>query len=339
MMSGIFDLQHTGISDVFSDPAETLSTLLHLLPRLPEPLRKKVKTYIRQEYQTYPPQTVAHAGWGGAPREDMLFPPDGDPARTGTLWSSTTGASRLGWSKFGWGIPPFNYYALWQYAAVFGVEKEMGDVAKQIAPPQFNAGSMPFVLNSLIAGYVGAYRLGMKAGIDATELKKMEQILADLFITRAALCKAPESLAAAGFEWGGHGYSLFTYDPATGEAAFSPVEAGGWLSAPKMYYPTFDFFPLTPPLARFLRDYARAEVAHSVAAYNERQPYWFVGKSEETSGEGVHQPLQEGIAYFQARAMVLQQPRAELEKYLDVPAFTRSDLYYLQKVGVCLTAP
>jgi hypothetical protein len=37
-------------------------------------------------------------------------------------------------------------------------------------------------------------------------------------------------------------------------------------------------------------------------------------------------------AIFQAKAMILQQPRRELAKYLDVPAFPVGDLFYIQKL-------
>ena len=34
-------------------------------------------------------------------------------------------------------------------------------------------------------------------------------------------------------------------------------------------------------------------------------------------------------ALFQAKALILKEPRKELDKYLDVPAFARGDLFYL----------
>jgi hypothetical protein len=42
---------------------------------------------------------------------------------------------------------------------------------------------------------------------------------------------------------------------------------------------------------------------------------------------------------FQARAYVLQQPFSELVKYLDVPAFERGDLFYIQNLVAALQAP
>jgi len=46
-------------------------------------------------------------------------------------------------------------------------------------------------------------------------------------------------------------------------------------------------------------------------------------------GEGNLQHLYDAHALFQAKALVLKQPRDELDKYLDVPAFARGDLFYL----------
>jgi hypothetical protein len=50
------------------------------------------------------------------------------------------------------------------------------------------------------------------------------------------------------------------------------------------------------------------------------------------AGEGVLRPLYDTIALFQAKAKILGKERAELEKYLDVPAYAVGDLFYIQKL-------
>jgi hypothetical protein len=48
--------------------------------------------------------------------------------------------------------------------------------------------------------------------------------------------------------------------------------------------------------------------------------------------------LQDTIASFQAKAMILQASRSELELYLDVPAVPIGDLYYIQRLILALDA-
>ena len=41
---------------------------------------------------------------------------------------------------------------------------------------------------------------------------------------------------------------------------------------------------------------------------------------------------------FSAKAMILREPREELIKYLDVPAFARGDLFYIQNLVAAIEA-
>ena len=56
--------------------------------------------------------------------------------------------------------------------------------------------------------------------------------------------------------------------------------------------------------------------------------------------------LYDSYALYMAKALILEETGDELEKYLDVPAFARGDLYYIQKLvatienyGSALNAP
>ena len=68
-------------------------------------------------------------------------------------------------------------------------------------------------------------------------------------------------------------------------------------------------------------------------------PFWFVGMTEQAIGENAVQPLYDVNALFQAKALILQEPRGELVKYLDVPAFARGDLFYIHNLAALLEAP
>jgi hypothetical protein len=82
-----------------------------------------------------------------------------------------------------------------------------------------------------------------------------------------------------------------------------------------------------------------AKAQATVDQYQVLTPNWFVTKFSHSGPESYSQPLYDYAALFQARAYVLQQPFSELVKYLDVPAFERGDLFYVQNVVAALQAP
>jgi hypothetical protein len=148
------------------------------------------------------------------------------------------------------------------------------------------------------------------------------------------LARSHDSLAQAGFEYGGARHTLDSYDPATGRAEFAEIQLGGF----PYHKFTLEFLGLVTELGRFLADYAPREVAEAVQAANARHPYWFVARGEEGDGEGTLHPLYDGINLFQAKALILNEPRQELEKRLDVPAFPVGDLFYIHNLAATLEA-
>jgi len=64
-----------------------------------------------------------------------------------------------------------------------------------------------------------------------------------------------------------------------------------------------------------------------------------VSKSEDAYGEGVISNLHEVNSLFQAKAQILGATKQELAPYLDVPAFERGDLYYIDNLVAYLKAP
>jgi hypothetical protein len=68
-------------------------------------------------------------------------------------------------------------------------------------------------------------------------------------------------------------------------------------------------------------------------------PYWFVSRYTASIAESTTQNLYDYPAMFQAKAYLLKETQANLIKYLDVPAFARGDLFYIQNLVAAIEAP
>jgi hypothetical protein len=95
---------------------------------------------------------------------------------------------------------------------------------------------------------------------------------------------------------------------------------------------------LVPELGDYLNQNALAKVQEAVDEYNFTAPYWFVSRYNAVVNEGVMQHLYDYPAVFQAKAYILKESRQELTKYLDVPAFERGDLFYIQNLIAAIEA-
>jgi hypothetical protein len=91
-------------------------------------------------------------------------------------------------------------------------------------------------------------------------------------------------------------------------------------------------------LADHLQEHALPKVQDALAEYEQIAPYWFVSFAEEGFGENAITPLYDGQTLFLAKAWILRADGTELEQYLDVPAFARGDLFYLQKLVAAINA-
>jgi hypothetical protein len=80
-------------------------------------------------------------------------------------------------------------------------------------------------------------------------------------------------------------------------------------------------------------------VKEAIDEYDYVVPCWFVSKYDSSFEEGMLHHLYDYSALFQAKAYVLKEPREELVKYLDVPAFSRGDLFYIQNLIAAIEAP
>lgn len=312
---GHFDMpsQHQCGDDLveyFHNPADTIVTLVQALPHLPESMQPQVKAYLQAEFSAYPPYLYNHIGWrDGAAREAFDLPPEVTQALPGL-------PPEVGISGFVWGFNPYNVYALSQYAAL----QNDPHVAQQLltaaqnnravmdnlrnVPSNAVLAKMPFVHNAYIAGYLGYLELERLAG--RAESSQFRQELSRLLQLRA---------------------SQFSKDSAYAMAATR--DEGAYCRTLNV---ASNFMFLVPELADYLHDHALAKVQSALAEYEQIAPYWFVSFAEEGFGENALNPLYDGQALFLAKAWILDEPGAELEKYLDVPAFARGDLFYIQKL-------
>jgi len=310
--SGLFDQRAKStvgenLIDYWHHPADTLYTLILTLPHLPPSQQAAVKSYLQNEYATYPPYTYIHIGWkDGAAREIFDLPPEVESDRVNHPAHSN-------WASFyqGWYYPPHMFYALWKYAQVFGGAQQIFNNSKtrlQAPPADSYLTTYPYIHNAYIAGYLGYLELEKLA--TGSESSAVRAELNRLLTLRST-----------------------TFDK---DSPWYPADKHEYARALNV---ARNFMYLVPELGQHLRTHNLGEVAAALEEYNYVAPYWFVTKTEHMFCEGVINPLFDYSALFQARALILKEPREELLKYLDVPAFERGDLFYIQNLVAAIEAP
>jgi hypothetical protein len=286
------------LGQYFHSPGENLYTLIRALPYLPSDLQASTRAYLQKEFQDYPPYEIAHTGWNtGLQREVNITLPEIQEAMTRFRPS-------VGIYNEYWDYPQYNFYYLWKYAEAFGGASEIFTAVKgrrEAAPADDFLADYPYVHNAYIAGYLGYLRLEALAGQPETEAVKAE--LDRLMRLRAETFSKDSPFPPDG--WGGSYYELNL---------------------------SRNFIYMVPELAEYLRVNALAKVQAAMAEYERIAPYWFVSRFEATVGEGAFHNLYDVPALFQAKARILLEGRDELVKYLDVPAFARGDLFYIQNL-------
>ncbi|MBN1137753.1 MAG: PQQ-binding-like beta-propeller repeat protein [Anaerolineae bacterium] len=312
---GIFDhrTERTvgeNLIDYWHHPGDILVTLIRALPHLPDDQQVNVRTYIEHEFADYPPYLYVHIGWrDGAPREAFDLPPEVEA-------DLVNHPPHSNYASFyeGWHYPPHLFYALWKYAQEFGNAQTIFDESKDRleAPPDDNyLADYPDVHNAYIAGYLGYLELEQLAGYPESAAVSAE--LDRLLTLRAS-----------------------TFDKDNPWAACEEPDCNDYARALNV---ARNFMYLVPELAEYLRDTIGSDIQAAVEDYSYVAPYWFVTKTEHMYGEGMINPLYDSSALFDARAMILQEPREKLLIYLDVPAFERGDLFYLQRLILAIEAP
>ena len=300
--------------DYFHNPADTLWVLSSAVPYLTPDLAQSTKAYLQSEYAAYNPTTVTHIGWSaGASRDWFDLPPEVDADRQNYPSTEWWSYEFVGWGQRygGTNIPPYAFYAMWKYAQAVGFTSAqalaMLNATRSrldMSPPADSVlETFPFVHNAYIAGYQGYLALQAMAG--ETPSASVQSTLTSLLQSRAA-----NFTANAG-----------SY-PGDYCEAFNTSRNWMWM---------------TPELAQYLYDHALAKVQAAVDEYQRITPYWFVAGFPDTVGEAVHAPMYD-VLMLQAKAFALKQPASELIKYLDVPAFARGDLFYIQNLVTVIAA-
>jgi hypothetical protein len=312
LSAGIFDLRGEfscgdDLVDYWHNPGDTIYTLIRALPHLPSNLQNETLTYIQSEFNQFPPYEFNHIGWkDGTAREIFDLPPEVEAARI------NYGPKTRNPTYDAWGFAPQSFYALWKYAEIFGDAKNLFDLSKnnlEPVPPDKILMEMPHVHNAFIAGYLGYLELEKLAGYPEStdirdELNRLLSLRATTFSTQAP------------------------------DAYFNVLQ--------KYYCRSLNasrnFMYLVPELGQYLHDNALSKVQQAVDEYEYLTPYWFVSKAEVAFGEGDITHLYDYNSVFQARALILQEPYSELEKYIDVPAMPVGDLFYIQNLVSAIEA-
>ena len=311
--SGQFSV-YSELADYFDNPGDTLLTLSEAYPHLPASTQTQLRSYLQVYFQTYfNPVMYSITGWDtGASRDWMPLPPE----VTDVL--PRLSAKEAPGPRFSWQYPPQNIYGMWKYAQI--VPQNASQIyalakSKLAVPVPAMANTeyfrqKPYELNAYIAGYVGFLELqnmaGM-AGTDAplrtrvnTEMNRLEQLRVSIF--------------SKDTYWVDNNYHKRSLNIAR------------------------NFIWLVPELGNYLRSSNLSHVSQAVDEYESTAPNWFVSRYEAIMDEGVMSPLYNSPALFQAKAYILEEPQGELLKYLDVPAFARGDLFYIQNLVATLDA-
>ncbi|OGM19967.1 hypothetical protein A2771_03140 [Candidatus Woesebacteria bacterium RIFCSPHIGHO2_01_FULL_38_26b] len=346
-MDGAYNAPIPGdnLTQYFKNPADTVVTLISVLEYItahPEntslqTLITPIKNYIQTNYGPGAPYsftTYASIGWrNGARRESYDDLPefasqladDYDPnfsvANKPREWIWTNLNLKIGCSTgrpFDGGFPPESIYAGWKYAQTFpGTASTLFNTLKvKLCTPgvgndmtDANLTKYPYILNQYIAGYRGY-----------VELDKLANNLSN--ISQSSKYSEYNRLLNLRF-------SSFSKDPNWTADEF---EFNSTMNAAR------NFMYLTPELSDLMRTNILSKVQATVDQYQVLTPNWFVSKFSHSGPEAYAQPLYDYPALFQARAWILKQPFSELIKFLDIPAFDRGDLFYIQNVLAALSA-
>ena len=303
-----------GLETYFENPGDTLYTLARAYSHLSPQLQSQVREYLQQEFDTYfDPEMYATIGWAdGAPRESIVLPPEVETSL------SNYGPSVRAPHGFIWTYPQYNFYAMWKYAQIFPdqadnayeLAKDKLQVPVPDAPVEDYFLQQPYELNGWIAGYIGFLELQELAGMADEDGQLRATVNAEL--------NRLMQLRVNTFSKDSYWYDDRFYKKQLDIAS--------------------NFLFLVPELGDYMNQQILPEVEEAVAEYEYIAPYWFVSRYEAAIGEGVTSPAYHYYGLFQAKAYILQESQAELTKYLDVPGFTRGDLFYIQNLIAAIEA-
>jgi hypothetical protein len=306
-----FTAHYAAMDNYFDNPGDTLYTLSVAYAHLADsdPQKAQLKTYLDTIiYPTYFKDGITTCiGWDrGAQRDSIPYPPD-----------LVADMQTLSDNYCGGGINPNNFYALFRYAQDVSLEKiqEIYSLAVDTGFPEDTDDAdyikYPYKLNAAIAGYYGFLRLYELADQPPADVALRDQAIA-----------AHDRLIK------------LRLDHFSKDTPFNGADGYGqnFLNISR------NFIWLTPELAAELNLNKLSEVQEAIQEYNTIAPYWFVSRFNAAAAESGLQNLYDYPAIFQAKAWILKESRAELSKYLDVPAFERGDLFYIQNLVASMEA-
>lgn len=307
---------YSQLANYFENPGETLYTLSMAYPYLSTSLKAQLRIYLQEEFDLYfDPNMVSKIGWrDGNTREWMPLPADVQSE------ISNLGPSLGADPRFTWPYPPFNFYAMWKYAKIVPEDIQSAYAlakSKIIVPVPATATNdilfqRPYEHNAYIAGYYGFLQLQDLAGKSSVDSSLRTSVTNEMnrLMTLRSLTFTKDTYWVDGVG----SYHLRTLNISR------------------------NFIYLVPELGDYLNQNAFAKVNEAINEYNFTAPYWFASRYNAAVNEGVRQNLYDYGAVFQAKAYIMKADRSELLKYLDVPAFARGDLFYIQNLVAALTA-
>jgi hypothetical protein len=294
------------LTDYFHNPADTIFTLSLARPYLTTAQQMQLDQYVRRLLTEQPPREINHIGWQGAAREFYVLPPDMQTLLTGL---DMTSKNWMYEQEGSWALNPFMMYALWHYGSQTNQLVELYPlVAGQLPalPKTDFLQRNPAVLHAYLAGYWGYLQMQQAAKVlpdDATQ-KAFDQLLKLRQTTPPRLQAQPSP------------DNIYTYCNTMNVAQ--------------------NFMYLVPEWVAELPEPQLPIWQQTLTAAVDLAPFWSVGFAPEGVLENVHQPLYNGIALFNAYALLFRTPAADLERFLDAPVFAIGDLFYLQKLATIL---
>jgi hypothetical protein len=319
--AGQFNEAWPDLLDYFDNPGDTILTLAKAYPYLSPNLQAQTKTYLKNEFLAYfDPVMYSHIGWAdGAAREAMPLPKE--------VQNSLPNHPKNTWAGYGCSCqyPQQNFYAMWKYALVFpsdvGRIYELAKSKLEVPVPSTSHGGVsinewfaqrPFEVNTWIAGYIGFLKLQELAGKTTADSQLRTAVTNEL--------NRLQQFRANTFSKDTYYTGINLYQKRTLNVARN-------------------FMYITPELGDYLRANALTKIQTAITEYNKIGPYWLSSRYDAAIGESATQNLYDYPAMFQAKAFILKEPRDQLTKYLDAPAFEKGDLFYIQNLITAIEAP
>ena len=333
-VQGQFALSLFGnLTTYFENPGDTLLALSLAYPHISDNLKSQLAQYLSQEVTAYwDSAAYSTRGWTeGVSRHPVPQAPEVERDFTNFPKVLNTNAAL-------WQYPQINLYALWKYAQNVPESQRLSNqrlyqIAKSKVravpnpPVQYYATleeyftQFPYEHNGWIGGYIGylnlqrlTYNLGSNSA--CTDLPSTEQTSCTTARTNLDRILPMRTQVFSKD-------SSYAYDRSVQHK----------LDTPRNY------IWMTQELADYLVQQIPDKINQAMTEIQYLNQYWFVSRFENDMGESSHSTLWNYGPLFQAKAWLLKERREELVKYLDVPAFERGDLFYIQNLVTAIEAP